>query len=252
MSTKAAYDEIADWYEAEFLANQRSVQSEMEFADLLGIDQGLVDLLGPGTGTCLEVGCGTGIYAKRIRSLGWTPVGVDISAGMLRHSRGRLPAAQGDAYTLPFAANSCDAVAAVMVHTDMADYKRALTEVFRVLQPGGRFVHIGVHPCFCGDFAERDGFQSAVIGSGYLEPSWKPGAGLDDIGTEGRGTEGRGTEGREQRDGVIRDKVGASHQPLSMLLNSVTDQGFRLERFAEGAAPLPITLSFVATKQSYS
>lgn len=238
MATTAAYDEIADWYETEFLATQRAARDQMEFADLIGIDQALVELLGAGAGTCLEVGCGTGIYAERMRSLGWTPVGVDISAGMLRHSRGRLPAAQGDGYSLPFASNSCDAAVTVMVHTDMEDYARALAEIGRVLKPEGRFVHIGVHPCFCGDFADRDGFQSAVVGAGYLDPTWKPGVGMDD----------NGTEGREQRDGVIRDKVGAGHQPLHRLLNSAVTAGFQLDRFAEGAAPVPITLSFRATK----
>ncbi|GAB3079784.1 hypothetical protein GCM10027186_42530 [Micromonospora schwarzwaldensis] len=31
----------------------------------------------------------------------------------------------------------------------------ALTEAARVLPPGGRLVHVGVHPCFVGAFADR-------------------------------------------------------------------------------------------------
>ena len=115
-----------------------------------GIDQALVELLGAGAGRCLEVGCGTGIYADRIRQLGWTPVGIDLSTGMLRYARDRLPAVHGDARRLPFPDSSLDAAISVMVHTDVPAYSPILTEVHRVLKPDGVFVHVGVHPCFCG------------------------------------------------------------------------------------------------------
>src|SRR6266545_4459989 len=85
----AAYDEIADWYEQEFLANQQA-NDGMADPDPLGINHALRELLGNGSGTCLEIGCGTGVHAATVRKLGWTPVGVDLSAGMLRHARGRL------------------------------------------------------------------------------------------------------------------------------------------------------------------
>jgi predicted TPR repeat methyltransferase len=71
---RAAYDEIADWYEHEFLGPQ-----DTRAADPLEIDHCLRALLGPGRGTCLEVGCGTGVHAATVRGLGWTPIGVDIS-----------------------------------------------------------------------------------------------------------------------------------------------------------------------------
>src|SRR2546430_11183210 len=51
--------------------------------DALGIHRALRELLGPGRGTCLEIGCGTGQHAAGMRRLGWTPVGVDISAGKI-------------------------------------------------------------------------------------------------------------------------------------------------------------------------
>jgi len=55
----AAYDQIADWYEHEFLGRQAR-GGPGEGADPLGIDQALTDLLGAGDGTCLDSGCGTG------------------------------------------------------------------------------------------------------------------------------------------------------------------------------------------------
>ena len=136
IAPSAPYDDVADWYEHDFLATQRAVGVD-GFADRLGIDRSLAELLGAGTGTCLEIGCGTGIYADRVRQLGRTPIGVDVSAGMLHHATGRLPIALSDASTLAVATSSVPAVIAVMVHTDMADYPTVLAEAFRVLTPGG-------------------------------------------------------------------------------------------------------------------
>ena len=218
IAPSAPYDEVADWYEHDFLVTQRSLGVD-GFADRLGVDRSLADLLGAGTGTCLEIGCGTGIYADRVRQLGRTPVGVDVSAGMLHHARGRLPTALSDATTLAVATASVPAVIAVMVHTDMADYSTVLAEAFRVLTPGGVFVHVGVHPCFCGGFADRSDLDAIIIKPGYLDGAWTTDSWTD-----------RG----------VRDKVGAVHYPLAELLNTMTATGFVLEAFAEGAEPTPV------------
>jgi len=225
MPTAAPYDEIADWYETVFLAAQRAAPSDDGFADRLGIDRALTELLGPGRGACLEIGCGSGIYAARVRELGWSPLGVDLSAGMLRHATHRLPVVQGDATALPIASDAVDAVVSVMVHTDVPDYRPVLRDVRRVLAPGGVFVHVGVHPCFCGGFADRSDPAAVVVRPGYLERSWTK----DSWTNQG-----------------IRDKVGASHLPLAALVNDVLDAGFRLERLTEGGEPTPIVFAFRA------
>jgi hypothetical protein len=65
MAPAAAYDQVADWYEREFLPRDAGPGR-----DPLGVGRVLADLLGPGGGTCLEVGCGTGVRAGLIRDLG--------------------------------------------------------------------------------------------------------------------------------------------------------------------------------------
>jgi SAM-dependent methyltransferase len=217
---RAAYDEIADWYEGEFLGRQTG--------DPLGIDRALCDLLGAGVGPCLEIGCGTGVYAARVRALGRRPVGVDISAGMLRHARGRLPVARADAERLPVRDGMFPAVVAMMAHTDMPGYPAVLREVARVLRPGGVFVHVGVHPCFCGGFADRGDLAAVVIRPGYLDGHW----------TKAPWT-----------DQGVRDKVGAAHWPLPELMHALLDAGLTLERFAEGGAPTPAVLAVRARKR---
>ena len=116
-----------------------------------------------------------------------------------------------------------------MIHTDMPDYRSVVSEIYRVLSPGGVFVHIGVHPCFCGDFADRTNPPDVVVQPGYLTSGWTPGLGPQ--------------SGEAGRDGQVRKKVGAAHDPLSTLANLMVEAGFRIDRFAEGGAPTPITLS---------
>jgi SAM-dependent methyltransferase len=222
MAPTAAYDQIADWYEQEFLAGITAPG-----ADRLGIDAALDSLLGPGAGACLEIGCGTGVRAARVRDLGWTPLGIDISAAMLRHARGRLPAARADAARLPVRDRCLPAVITVMAHTDMPAYPGVLAEAARVLQPGGRLVHIGVHPCFCGGFADRSDPAAVVIRPGYLDGHW--------------------TRASWTTNGV-RDKVGATHLPLPSLMHAFLDAGLTPERLAEGGEPTPVTLAIRARK----
>jgi SAM-dependent methyltransferase len=215
IGTVARYDEIADWYETEFLATHD--------ADPLRIQAGLRDLLGPGDGgVCLEIGCGTGVYATVVRASGWTPVGVDLSARMLGYSTGRLPAARADATKLPVRDASVAAVITVMAHTDMPAYPDVVGEAARVLRPGGVFVHVGVHPCFCGGFADRTVRDALVIRPGYLDTYWT----------------------RDSwSDNGVRDKVGAMHRPLPALMHAFLDAGLVVDRFAEEGRPTPIMLA---------
>ncbi|HEY7271675.1 MAG TPA: class I SAM-dependent methyltransferase [Actinoplanes sp.] len=219
--TRAAYDAIADWYEREFLVTQAD-------GDPIGISEALVALLGPGRGRCLELGCGTGTRAAELRTLGWTPLGVDLSEGMLRYARGRLPAARADAARLPVRDGSMDAVITVMAHTDMPDYPAVLREAVRVLRDGGFLVHIGVHPAFCGGFADRSDPAAVIIRPGYLDGHW--------------------TTASWTSQGV-RDKVGATHLPLPALLHAFLDAGLVLDRFTEGGGPVPVMFGVRAGKR---
>jgi len=90
----------------------------------------------------LEVGCGWGEFAERLlRELGVEVVAVDQSQRMVELARERGVAAQlGDVQQLPFEDASFDVSVANWMLYHVADLDRALSELARVLRPGGRLV----------------------------------------------------------------------------------------------------------------
>lgn len=102
----------------------------------------------------LEFGCGAAAGARWLRSTGIEAIGLDLSHGMLQHSRRiddesgtAVPTVQADAAHLPFCASAFDVVgSAYGALPFVADASMVFAEVHRVLVPGGRAV-LGVsHP----------------------------------------------------------------------------------------------------------
>jgi SAM-dependent methyltransferase len=206
MPSTARYDGVADYYD----------ENLREFT--LAASETLAALLGPGPGRVLDLGCGSGLHFETFRSLGWTVTGIDASVDQLRIARDRggddVELVRGDAADLPFEDRSFGAVTAVFVHTDIGDYAAGLAEAARVLQPGGRLVHLGLHPCFTGPFSRYQGpDEPPFLFPGYRRTSW-----TKDAPGFGEG---------------LRRIVGAYHLPLADLLNAFVAAGFRLERFEE-------------------
>lgn len=101
--------------------------------------------------TVLDLGCGTGQLAHRIRrELPATRVaGCDFSPGMLARAAARNPGGawvRGDALSLPFRSASLDAVVSTEAFHWFPNQCAALAEVARTLRPGGRFLVTIVTP----------------------------------------------------------------------------------------------------------
>ena len=93
----------------------------------------------------LDVGCGTGRWLRRFGELGFSPIGVDATFGMLsiaRSHRTTAPLAVGLASSLPFSEAAFDAVSDITVvqHIPYELQSKALQEMVRVLRPGGRMI----------------------------------------------------------------------------------------------------------------
>jgi len=97
----------------------------------------------------LDVGCGQGWYAARMRELGYHVSGIDTSAAQVAraaaHLRDSALVGVGSALSIPAADASYDFVYTINVlhHLpSIADQRHAFAELLRVLRPGGRlFVH---------------------------------------------------------------------------------------------------------------
>jgi SAM-dependent methyltransferase len=217
---RTRYDGIADWYDTEFAP-----------APLEGETwRTLVELLGDGPGALVDVGCGTGSYAAGLAERGWDVTGTDISEDMLRRARAKgVRAVRADATALPFGDASFDAAVSVFTHTDVDDFAGLVREVVRVLRPGAVFVYVGVHPCFVGPHSAYDVNRRVP----ELNPGW--------YRLTGRYAEAPGI----WRASGVRVRVGASHLPLGLFLQTFLDAGLQLEHVEEPAErEYPFGLAF--------
>lgn len=217
--TRSRYDGYAEWYDGwnQQLAERNAPE--------------VLDLLGPGEGLCLDLGCGCGHYFDALASTGRTVIGLDRSADQLRIARDRCGRiVRGDGAALPFADGTFPAVLTLWVSTDVDDFGAVLAEASRVLTPGGVLVFYGAHPCFNGPHVE-----------------W-----MDDGGVRAHPTYRRAGWHQESPwwGFNVRRRVGMRHHPLAELLNAFIAAELTIERVAEsGARPIPVILGIRARKR---
>ena len=92
----------------------------------------------------LEVGPGPGELSERIqRDLGADVVALDISERMVELTRARgVEAVVGDVQQLPFPGGSFDCAVAAWMLYHVPDVARGISELARILRPGGRLVAV--------------------------------------------------------------------------------------------------------------
>ena len=98
----------------------------------------------------LDVATGTGDFALQAMSLNPEKItGIDISEGMLevgrkkilaRHLESKIELVQADSENIPFPHNKFDAVTVAFGVRNFENLRRGLSEILRVLKPGGMVV----------------------------------------------------------------------------------------------------------------
>jgi SAM-dependent methyltransferase len=163
----------------------------------------------------LDVGCGEGRFSRMLEGRGAAPVAMDPTPGLIAaaRSRGKHPCVRGRAEALPFADARFDLVVSYLSLVDIEGYRRAITEMDRVLAPGGSLV-------LC-----NTSFVSAA--SPWVR---------DEQGRRLYRPIDRYMEERSQHLEWAGISIINWHRPLSAYMEAFLGAGLLLERFVE---PLP-------------
>ena len=175
-----------------------------------------------GVANVLDIGTGDGQIARALTATGCKVTGVDPTSAQITVAgeRGGGPSyVQSGACPLPFADASFDAALACLVFEHIDDVDGAISEVARVLRPGGSFNFLLNHPLLQTP-------DSGWIDDHMVEPPeqyWRIGNYLDEAETI-----------EEVELGV---HIRFLHRPLSRYLNALAVNGLLLERMDEPAPP---------------
>lgn len=167
----------------------------------------------------LDAGCGAGPLSAALRDRGAIVTGFDESAAMVELAR-RRPGDDADFQVaelggpLPFPDEAFDDVTASLVLHYLKDWGPALTELRRVLKPGGRLIVSVQHP-FATYLVHREaGYRPDYFATYSYTEEWTVGG--------------------------QTAQLGFWHRPLHAMTDAFTAAGFRISVISE-PAPAPDT-----------
>ena len=170
----------------------------------------------------LDVGCGEGQVGRLAVGIAGveTVVGVDPTwAQVVEAARrgGGVIAGQASADGLPFASAAFDAAVACLVFEHITDVDAAVSEVARVLRPGGRFLFLLNHPLL--QTPGSGWIDDTILGEQY----WRIGPYLVED---------------DSLEEVEKDVwIPFIHRPLSRYVNAMSACGLLVTRMDEPAPP---------------
>jgi SAM-dependent methyltransferase len=99
----------------------------------------------------LDLGCGPGTYTRLLARHGYSCLGLDYSWNVAKIAKSKDPAGsyvEGEAYHLPFASRSFDALVCIGVLQSLAQATEAIREMHRILKPHGYLFLDGLNSQF--------------------------------------------------------------------------------------------------------
>jgi SAM-dependent methyltransferase len=208
------WEQVASWWQDGF-TNGADAEYEEQILPLIAEHLA-------GASAVLDVGCGEGQVARLAAGLRgvdlvvgvdptWAQVAVAVQRG------GDVLIARAEAAMLPFPDESFDGVVACLVFEHIEEMEAAISEVGRVLSPGGRFVFLLNHPLL------------QTPGSGWIDDTildeqyWRIGPYLVED---------------NNLEEVEKDVwIPFIHRPLSRYINAMAGCGLYLTHMDEPAPP---------------
>ncbi len=119
-----------NWHEScTWLTDKTLLEAHAEMADV------------PKDAVLLDVCCGSGVVGNSFRSKVSRIVGLDLTPEMIKRAETRLDEVhRGNVYEIPFPENQFDIVCTREVLHLLPKPEKPVSEIFRVLKPGGQFV----------------------------------------------------------------------------------------------------------------
>lgn len=161
----------------------------------------------------LDVGCGEGRFCRVLRAEGIEPVGLDPTKALLEQARRRDPGGRyvrASAEAMPFDDADFDLVISYIALVDIPDFRTAIAEMARVLQPGGTII-----------MANITDLRTAMMEQGWVR-------------AEGRKLHYPLDRYMEERATTVAwsgIKIQNWHRPLAAYMQAFLDQGLILRSF---------------------
>ncbi len=99
--------------------------------------------LGPGS-RVLDLACGTGDFCRELAAQDLSPIGLDLSFGMLAAARTEAPLVEADVLRMPVPDGSVDGVTCGFALRNLVALEPFAVELARVVRPGGRIALLEV------------------------------------------------------------------------------------------------------------
>jgi SAM-dependent methyltransferase len=153
-TTQTYYDRFSSTYEAERHHGYHRMIDELELQ--------LIRQYGRGRDV-FEAGCGTGLLLREAGYVARSAVGLDLSRGMLRTAQERgLRVVQGSLTDVPLPSASVDLVYSMKVLAHVPPIQAAVSELARVVRPGGHLLLEFYNPWSLRYLAKRLGGPAAI------------------------------------------------------------------------------------------
>jgi ubiquinone/menaquinone biosynthesis C-methylase UbiE len=170
---KRQYDLYAPAYDA-----KRKVPEFSFWNNYLDIPA-VLKLLGkvPRGQTVLDMGCGTGLFTRKLAARGVNVIGLDYSTSMIAIASGRMPPGKlivGDSCRLPIGSEAFDIVVSNLLIHYLKDLRPVFGEVNRILGPKGQFIFTFHHPIAeVADYKIKKGVVAATLSPYYHNQAYR-------------------------------------------------------------------------------